>query len=95
MSTPELQEQVQESLAKLHTLADQIRVRIHLGGMDLKDKWHELEGSFSKIERAAEHATADALKAVQDLVARLEELGGRLGKSEPFGGAKGSTPSES
>lgn len=38
----------------LHRLADEIRVRIHLAGMDAKDAWQRLEPKLRDFERKAE-----------------------------------------
>lgn len=41
----------------LHRLADEIRVRIHLAGMDAKDAWQKLEPKLREFERKAEAST--------------------------------------
>jgi hypothetical protein len=55
----------------LEQLRDQIRVRIHLGGMDLRD-------TFEKLEREAEHLVAQvppaATRAMNDLAVRLRRV---------------------
>lgn len=38
----------------LHRLADEIRVRIHLAGMEAKDAWQRLEPKLRDFERKAE-----------------------------------------
>ena len=55
MDKVDLRQQIQSALSKLHTLRDDIRVRLHLAGMDLNDKWDELELRFEKAERATPH----------------------------------------
>jgi hypothetical protein len=55
----------------LEQLRDEIRVRIHLGGMDLRD-------TFEKLEREADHLVAQvppaATRALNDLAARLRRV---------------------
>ena len=55
----------------LQELRDDIRVRIHLGGMELRD-------AFDKIEREADHLTAQvqpaATRALNDLAVRLRRI---------------------
>lgn len=55
----------------LEQLRDEIRVRIHLGGMDLRD-------TFEKLEREADHLMAQvppaATRALNDLAVRLRRL---------------------
>jgi hypothetical protein len=62
----------------LRGLADDIRVRIHLAGMDAKDAWNKLEPKFYDFEKRAEGAvqkTADELRDVaQDLKKRMKKL---------------------
>jgi len=59
---------LKRSLAELR---DEIRVRIHLGGMDLRD-------TFEKLEREADHLVAQvppaATRALNDLAARLRRV---------------------
>lgn len=43
---------------ELRRIADQIRVKVHLAGMDAKDAWAKLEPRLHKYERKAE-TTAD------------------------------------
>ena len=59
MTTRNLKQEVQDTLSKLRTLRDEIRVRIHLGGMDLKDKWAEPEPLlFAEFGSLAEEVVA-------------------------------------
>lgn len=55
----------------LEQLRDEIRVRIHLGGMDLRD-------TFEKLEREADHLVAQvppaATRALNDVAARLRRV---------------------
>lgn len=55
----------------LSQLRDEVRVRIHLGGMDLRD-------AFEKIEHEADHLAARvppaATRALNDLAARLRRI---------------------
>ncbi len=88
MDKVDLRQQIQSALSKLHTLRDDIRVRLHLAGMDLNDKWDELELRFEKAERAAEHGSAAAFAALHELLGKFEELRAKLGHGEPLGGAK-------
>ena len=55
----------------LQQLRDEIRVRIHLGGMELRD-------TFEKLEREADHLVAQvppaATRALNDVAARLRRV---------------------
>lgn len=55
---------VDEALAELEQVADEIRLRLHLGGMDAKDAWRKLE---PQIEQARQHAR-EATEASSDTI---------------------------
>lgn len=74
--------QTRSALSNLQTLRDQIRVRIHLGGMELKDLWNELEAKIFEAEKKVEHAASDAMAWLQTLTPQVEELGKKLTRSE-------------
>jgi hypothetical protein len=62
----------------LHGMADDLRVRVHLAGMDAKDAWNKLEPKLFDFEKRAEGAvqkTSDELKDLaQDLKQRMKRL---------------------
>lgn len=56
-------------------MADQIRVRIHLGAMDVKDAWKRLEPRVTELERRIERRfELDAVHTTND----LDEIAGLL-----------------
>lgn len=59
----------------LKALADEVRVKVHLAGMDLKDEWAKLE---PQLERAAGNAAVVSGEVLADLKKRLTELKVRL-----------------
>ncbi len=69
----------EEDLAEtLKTLRDELRLRIHLAGMDAR-------AAFAQIERDAEHVVGStSRKALSGLIERLE----RLRHSIPTGGER-------
>ena len=62
-TTKELQQNLRESMKLLKTLRDEIRVELHLAGMDVKDQWKRLEHHFTEAEQAAQRVS-DASKGV-------------------------------
>jgi hypothetical protein len=56
---------------QLRGLADQIRVKIHLAGMDARDSWNRLEPRLNDYERKAERAT-------EKVASNLAKLGRQL-----------------
>lgn len=66
----------QQTLQKdLKALADEVRVKLHLAGMDLKDEFQKLE---PQLERAVSSATIVSTEVLGDLKKRLTELKQRL-----------------
>ena len=70
---------------ELRGLADEIRVKVHLGGMDLKDSWREMEPKVHEFEARLEKAGAEIGKEfkevgheVKQVTKDLEVAGGRL-----------------
>ncbi|MFO0573868.1 MAG: hypothetical protein U1A78_07725 [Polyangia bacterium] len=72
------QDQARSALQRLQTLRDEIRVRIHLGGMELKEVWRDLEGKIFDAEKWVEGAASDALAKLQSLTPQVEELSKKL-----------------
>jgi len=78
MTTIDLNQKITDARAKIHSIADEIRVRIHLGEMDLKDTWKAFEPKLLKMEETAHQASEDALKSLHELLAPLEALAAKL-----------------
>lgn len=68
MNNARVQQGAKERLERLQTLRDEIRLDLHLAGMDLKDRWRELEPKVLEAERRAEEVGG---KALDELVQRL------------------------
>jgi hypothetical protein len=79
-------------LPGLRQLADQIRVRIHLAGLEAKDAWAKAEHKLHELEEKAKQATGRAKEQLSELGGTLErelrELVGRLPKDDAKGDAK-------
>jgi hypothetical protein len=83
MKTESMKESLQGALAELETLRDEIRVNLHLAGMDLRDEWKSLEKRLP--DRKAAERFKDATKeAVESLTREVREFKRRLHeKSSP------------
>jgi hypothetical protein len=57
---------VQEALANLRSLRDEVRLQIHRGGMDARLKLDALEVDFGKVQSAAKQATDGSIVALRD-----------------------------
>lgn len=74
-NTTETKRDFKSSFAELEQLADEVRVKLHLAGMDAKDAFHDITKKAAEIGHNVEHATEHA---VNDLVARLRKLSEQL-----------------
>ncbi len=66
--------QLRKSLERLQTLRDEVRVRLHLGSLDIKDQWRKLEPLLGEVEKRAQELTEASHDALQDAVKRVEAL---------------------
>ena len=64
----EVRRNFESILAELQKVRDEIRVRIHLAGMELKDTWNALESRIEQIERqGSEEVTQKVRAAAEEL----------------------------
>lgn len=67
--------QIKTSLQNLASLRDEIRLQLHLAGMDAKQNWEEiLEPQIEDANKLAEDATAISQKAIEDVIARVKSF---------------------
>jgi hypothetical protein len=74
-STKALKAELEKSAALLRTLRDEVRVQMHLSGMEARDAWHELEPS---LEAALERAAKDVSDGSHAALAELTEAHRKL-----------------
>ena len=60
MNTTDLKNEISRDLGKMQTLRDEVRLKLHLAGMDAKDEWNKLEPQLLVAERAAETFTEES-----------------------------------
>ncbi len=70
----ELKKELEKGLSRLQTLRDEVRVRLHLAGMDLKDQWNKLEPHLEEAEKKAGEVSEDAKNKLADAVKKLEKI---------------------
>jgi len=70
----DLKAELQKGTELLRTLRDEIKLKLHLGGMDAKDQWAKLEPELWKVERAAQQATETSKRLVDEAVQKLKSL---------------------
>lgn len=75
IETTALKGEARKALDTLQSLRDEIRLQIHLAGMDAKDRWRELEPRIeTALGRAAEGGSELGKTLLQDLTEELQKL---------------------
>jgi hypothetical protein len=69
-----LKRSLEYSFNELKRLRDEIRVQVHLGGLELKKTWQELEPSMERAEAYLQEVTEVSEKAMHDLLIRARQL---------------------
>lgn len=67
-----IEAQMRNVLAELRKLRDEIRVQVHLGGMDAKKAWDALEPKLADADRAAENASEETFRAAVETLRKLK-----------------------
>ena len=70
----ELKNELKKGLSHLQTLRDEVRVRLHLASMDLKDQWNKLEPHLADVEKKAVDASEASRTLIHDAVKKLEKF---------------------
>lgn len=73
-ATEDIRKGLNEGLNELEQVADEIRVKLHLAGMDAKDAWRKLEPTIDDARLHARSATASSRKAFQDILQALRDF---------------------
>ena len=75
----DLKTELEKGISEAQALVDDVKVCVHLAGMDAKDEWNKLEpkvtAQLTSLKRDLSSATKDA---VDDLVGALEKLRAKL-----------------
>lgn len=77
MTNDAVKDGLYEAVAELKTLRDEIRLNLHLAGMDLRDEWKELERRLPDGE-TAERMKDATRSAVQALTQEVRSFRQRL-----------------
>ena len=71
-------EYVEQSLADLKQMRDQIRLKLHLAGMETKTAWEEFEPKLYETERKlksmGEEALEEAKEVAEEAKVRCEDI---------------------
>jgi predicted nucleic acid-binding Zn-ribbon protein len=70
----DLKNELKKGLSQLQTLRDEVRVKLHLANMDLKDQWNKLEPHLADVEKKAADATEASRSLINEAVKKLEKF---------------------
>lgn len=77
--------QTTNPMQDLRQMADEIRVQLHLGGMEAKDAWAKLEPKLRAFEQKFDRATEDAADDLEELAdvlrKEMQKIKARLHKA--------------
>jgi hypothetical protein len=74
--TGDLRQDLKAFQQDVRALRDEVRLKLHLAGMDLKQEWENLEPQIDRAINSAAHVSSEA---VADLKKKLIEFRKRLG----------------
>jgi hypothetical protein len=73
-SAAELKDDMKRGLEHLQALRDEVRVRLHLAGMQARDEWNKLEPHLLEVEHAAREVSEASRRAVAEAVESLKKI---------------------
>lgn len=74
MNQTETQKWMKDSLDNLKTMRDELRLEMHLAGMEAKEKFKEIEPLVKKAEQLAGEVSDVSRKAMTEIVNKVEEF---------------------
>ena len=74
-----LEDEMKQGLALMQTMRDEVRLQIHLAGMEAKEEWNRLEPVLTEVEQAAATMTEATHHALHQALERLRKLRSSLG----------------
>jgi hypothetical protein len=74
-TSKKLRTELEQSVGQLRELREEVRLKMHLAKMDVKDRWRELEPRVTAVvEQAAKSASEVSRTAVTEAINALEKL---------------------
>ena len=70
-TTQELKQEFKKTLGLLQTLRDEVRVKLHLAGMDAKDEWSKLEDELELVDTEAEKFSDKTFDTVKEMLKKV------------------------
>jgi hypothetical protein len=70
----EIRDELKDAFAKLEQERQELRLKMHLGGMEAKEKFEELEGRWEKLRGRMKLAGEEAGEVGEDVKSALDLL---------------------
>lgn len=77
-AAPRLREELERWRTDLRAIADEVRVKIHLGSLEAKDAWSDLEPKVHEFEHRAETLKTSIGSELKQVGAGLKHVGDDL-----------------
>lgn len=74
MPDKDIEQQVRELADDVKRLRDELRVRLHLAGMDARKKWNEMEPGRAHVQQLAQDVGEGSRRKLSELRDALREL---------------------
>lgn len=73
-----IKEQLDTTFEGLKQQRDELRLQMHLLGMEARDEWHEAEQAWERLSNAARRIQAEGAYQVDEMVAAFRQLADEL-----------------
>ena len=74
----DIKKELELLMTKLQQERQELQVKVHLAGMDAKDKWEEMEGSYEKLRGRMKAAGEEAEEVSEDVWSAAKLLGDEI-----------------
>ncbi|HEY4012861.1 MAG TPA: hypothetical protein VGM06_05970 [Polyangiaceae bacterium] len=73
-STKDLKAELDKTVAHLQALREEARLKVHLAGLEAKERWNKLEPELDKVQDAAKETTEAAKQAATKGLNSIKEF---------------------
>ena len=71
--TAEVRKELDAMVLELEKMRDEVRVKLHLAGMDLKTAWDKLDPEYLRLRDGVRDAKDDTVHAMRDAMAEIRK----------------------
>ena len=73
LTTNQIENELEDTRALIRTLRDEIKVKLHLAGMDARATWQKLDAGSEKLVRELGKASRETIDAIITELRRLNQ----------------------